>query len=168
MNSEDYPVLRGVMNELLDHYLGFPKRDWVAAFGEWNEKRLAGGVAALEAATAGVRKHTGPSLPPGQYAGDYVDNWYGPIAVAYDKQARGRQGLRIDFKQTPNMAGALEHYRYDTFIARWDDAAIEPAYVTFSLDAEGKVGRITMKAVSPLADFSYDYQDLLFTPAPRD
>jgi hypothetical protein len=97
-----------------------------------------------------------------------VDNWYGPIAVAYDKQARGRQGLRIDFKQTPNMAGALEHYRYDTFIARWDDASIEPAYVTFNLDAEGKVARITMKAVSPLADFSYDYQDLLFTPAPRD
>src|SRR5690606_29752863 len=30
MNSEDYPVLRGVMNELLDHYLDFPKRDWVA------------------------------------------------------------------------------------------------------------------------------------------
>jgi hypothetical protein len=33
------------------------------------------------------------------------------------------------------------------------------------LNADGKVERITMKAVSPLADFSYDYQDLLFTPA---
>ena len=164
MNSEDYPVLRGVMNELLDHYLGFPKRDWVAAFGEWNEKRLADGAAALEAATAGASKHTKPSLPLGQYAGDYVDNWYGPIAVAFDKGAGDRQGLRIDFRQTPNMAGTLEHYQYDTFIARWDDAAIEPAYVTFNLDAEGKVARITMKAVSPLADFSYDYQDLLFTP----
>ena len=39
---------------------------------------------------------------------------------------------------------------------RW----IEPAYVTFSLDAGGKVDRVTMKAVSPLADFSFDYQDL--------
>jgi hypothetical protein len=27
------------------------------------------------------------------------------------------------------------------------------------------VERITMKPVSPIADFSYDYQDLLFTPA---
>jgi CubicO group peptidase (beta-lactamase class C family) len=168
MNSEDYPVLRGVMNELLDHYLGFPKRDWVAAFGEWNTKRLADGVAALDATTAGVRKHTEPSLPPGQYAGDYADDWYGPIAVAFDQQASDRQGLRIDFRQTPNMAGTLEHYQYDTFIARWDDAAIEPAYVTFNLDAEGKVARITMKAVSPLADFSYDYQDLLFTPVRGD
>jgi hypothetical protein len=38
--------------------------------------------------------------------------------------------------------------------------------VTFAIGAEGKVERITMKPVSPIADFSFDYQDLLFTPAP--
>ena len=164
MNSEDYPVLRGVMNELLDHYLGFPKRDWVAAFGEWNDRRLAAGVAALEAATGGERRRTRPSLPLARYAGRYADSWYGPIAINHD----GADGLRIDFLQSPGMAGALEHYRYDTFIARWDDAAIEQAYVTFNLDAGGKVARITMKAVSPVADFSYDYQDLLFEPQPAE
>jgi hypothetical protein len=37
--------------------------------------------------------------------------------------------------------------------------------VTFGWNAQGKVERITIKAVSPLADFSYDYQDLAFTPA---
>ena len=37
-------------------------------------------------------------------------------------------------------------------------------YVNIGLDADGKVERITMKAVSPLADFSYDYHDLLFRP----
>jgi hypothetical protein len=63
------------------------------------------------------------------------------------------------------MGGALEHWQYDTFVTRFDDKNIEPAYVTFGLDAEGQVERITMKAVSPLADFSWDYQDLLFSPA---
>ena len=87
----------------------------------------------------------------------------GPIDIRHDN---GR--LRIDFKQTPNMAGTLEHWQYDTFRTVWDDRTIEPAYVTFNLDAAGKVERITMKAVSPLADFSYDYQDLLFTPVPGD
>ena len=62
------------------------------------------------------------------------------------------------------MGGPLEHYQYDTFIARLDDKTIEPPFVTFSLDADGKVDRITMKRVSPIADFSYDYQDLLFRP----
>jgi hypothetical protein len=32
------------------------------------------------------------------------------------------------------------------------------------MDADGKVDRVTMKAVSPTADFSWDYHDLLFTP----
>ena len=72
--------------------------------------------------------------------------------------------LRIDFRQTPDMAGTLSHWQYDTFRVDWDDPSIEPAYATFALDAEGKVARITMKAVSPLADFSYDYHDLLFLP----
>jgi coproporphyrinogen III oxidase len=36
--------------------------------------------------------------------------------------------------------------------------------VTFGLNADGRVERITMRPVSPIADFSYDYQDLLFTP----
>jgi hypothetical protein len=36
--------------------------------------------------------------------------------------------------------------------------------VTFSVGPDGKIDRITMKPVSPRADFSWDYQDLLFTP----
>ena len=44
------------------------------------------------------------------------------------------------------MGGRLQHWQYDTFIARFDDPEIEPAYVTFCLGAEGKVERITMKA----------------------
>lgn len=37
--------------------------------------------------------------------------------------------------------------------------------MTFGLDAAGNVERIAMKPVSPLADFGFDYQDLLFSPA---
>jgi hypothetical protein len=74
------------------------------------------------------------------------------------------RGLTLNFNETPRMSGPLEHYQYDTFVARFDDKGIEPAYVTFGLDAEGKVDRITMKPVSPTADFSFDYQDLNFRP----
>ncbi|NZA24789.1 serine hydrolase [Luteimonas sp. SJ-92] len=165
MNSEDVQVLRGLMYELLDHYLdgpadGWPQKDWVAAFDEWNRARLEAGVAALDAAGGKDERARGrPSLAPSGYAGAYADPWYGPIAIRADG---GR--LRIDFSQSPGMVGTLTHHRHDTFRADWDDRAIEPAYATFALDAEGEVERITMKAVSPVADFSYDYHDLLFTP----
>lgn len=160
INSEDVGVMRGLGYELLDHYLGFEPRDWVAAFDTWNRQRLDGGLAALQAAGKTVRKASRPSLAASGFAGRYVDAWYGPVEIS---ELSGK--LRIDFLKTPNMAGVLSHWQYDTFRTEWDDSSIEPAYVTFSLDAEGKVARITMKPVSPLADFSYDYQDLLFTPS---
>ncbi|HEY7978809.1 MAG TPA: hypothetical protein VID67_11475 [Rhizomicrobium sp.] len=40
----------------------------------------------------------------------------------------------------------------------------EPVYVKFNV-ASGKITKIDMKAVSPLADFSFDYRDLHFVPA---
>lgn len=160
INSEDGYVLRGLAHELLDHYLGAPRRDWVAAFAGLKAKRDS---AALETLSKKVeRRRSTPSLPLRDYAGRYTDAWYGPITLAHDA---GR--LRIDFLQTPDMAGTLQHWQYDTFRVDWDDRTIEPAYVTFSLDAHGAIERITMKAVSPLADFSYDYHDLLFTPSPE-
>ncbi len=63
------------------------------------------------------------------------------------------------------MEGPLTHYQYDTFKTHPKIDWVEPAYVTFSIDQNGKVDRVVMKPVSPTADFSWDYQDLLFTPA---
>ena len=43
----------------------------------------------------------------------------------------------MDFKQTPGMTGELTHWQYDTFRVDWRDPLIEPAYVTFALNADG-------------------------------
>ena len=160
INSEDVEVLRGLGYELLDHYLGFEPRDWVAAFSQWNRARLEGGLAMLAGSAGQVRKASRPSLPRAAYAGDYADAWYGAMTI---REQDGK--LRMDFTRSPGMVGTLSHWQYDTFRVDWDDASIEPAYVSFALDAGGAVERVTMRAVSPLADFSYDYHDLLFTPA---
>jgi hypothetical protein len=42
------------------------------------------------------------------------------------------------------------------------------AYVTFALGPRGAVERMTMTPVSPAIDFSFDFQDLVFTPVPAD
>jgi CubicO group peptidase (beta-lactamase class C family) len=168
MNSEDNEFTIGLHYELLDHYLGLPKRDWPHAFKDFLDARNAAGLEAQRAAVAG-RPASSPSLPLAGYAGAYADPWYGPISIAESNGA-----LTIDFKQTPGMVGPLEHWAYDTFVARWPDPLIEPAFVTFALDAAGMPARITMKAYSPVADFSFDYHDLEFTPVavpevpPRD
>jgi CubicO group peptidase (beta-lactamase class C family) len=159
INSEDGEIIRGLMFELLDHYLGLPHVDWVARFRAEKQRRIEEALKELKTETARPVA-VGPSLPVSGYAGTYSDPWYGNIEIT---TSDGR--LRVDFKSTPHMTATLEHWQYDTFITRFDDKTIEPAYVTFNLDADGRIDRITMKAVSPLADFSWDYQDLRFTPA---
>jgi CubicO group peptidase (beta-lactamase class C family) len=158
INSEDGEIIRGLMYELLDHYLGRGHVDWVARYRAEKQKKIAAALTALKSASA-TPAHVGPSLPIAGYAGTYTDPWYGNIEVTVESDR-----LHVDFKSTPRMGGTLEHYQYDSFVTRFDDKTIEPAYVTFNLDADGKVSRITMKAASPLADFSYDYHDLSFTP----
>jgi CubicO group peptidase (beta-lactamase class C family) len=162
VNSEDVGLLSGLMFELLDHYVGAPFSDWPEKWSTFYGERIAAGLESLASQQA-EPADVGPSLPLEGYADDYADPWYGRIEV----RSSGDK-LSIDFKSTPRMSGALEHWQYDTFITRFEDRTIEPAYVTFSLDAEGSVERVTMKAVSPLADFSYDYHDLLFTPIESD
>jgi CubicO group peptidase (beta-lactamase class C family) len=159
INSEDGEIIRGLMYELLDHYLGRPHVDWVARFHAEKQRRIQEALGQLKTETAKPAP-VGPSLPVSGYAGTYSDPWYGNIEIT---AAGGK--LRIDFKSTPRMTATLEHWQYDTFVTRFDDQTIEPAYVTFNLDADGKIDRIVMKAVSPVADFSWDYQDLLFAPA---
>jgi CubicO group peptidase (beta-lactamase class C family) len=161
INCEDGEIIIGLMYELLDHYLGLPADTWPEKIRAQKTQRVQEALKAFQAAAAKPAK-VGPSLSLDHYVGTYSDPWYGNIEIGRSKSA-----LTIDFKSTPRMSGALEHWQYDTFTTRFDDKTIEPAYVTFGLDADGKVERVTLKPVSPLADFSYDYQDLLFTPAPK-
>lgn len=58
--------------------------------------------------------------------------------------------------------------QYDTFRTHWAMPDVEDAYLTFALKPDGSIDRMTMRAVSPIADFSYDYQDLHFTPVAKD
>ncbi|WP_417620205.1 serine hydrolase [Parasphingorhabdus sp.] len=158
INSEEAALRRGLMYELLDHYLGLPFNHWPAKWDRFVKERLAGGKAAL-AQIHDKPVNVGPSLATKSYAATYSDPWYGKVVVS---ERDG--GLWINFASTPRMEGKLVHYQYDTFRTEFTDPALEPALVTFQLDATGAVERVKMVAASPLADFSYDYRDLDLTP----
>ena len=161
-NSEDGEIILGLRDELLDYYLGYPTADWPEKFHAFKLARL--NAAAKQVQTAEAKPApVGPSLPLERYVGDYTDPWYGTIKV----RMQGRD-LTIDFPHSSGMEGPLSHYQYDTFKTNPSLKWVEPAYVTFSMDANGKIDRVTMKPVSPTADFSWDYQDLLFTPAAKE
>ena len=101
-----------------------------------------------------------PSLPLEKYAGTYRDAWYGDVIIALEA---GKLVMR--FSHTPSLTGDLEHFQYDTFIARWRDRELRAdAYVSFALKPDGSIDQVKMSAVSPATDFSFDFQDLLLLP----
>lgn len=156
-NSEEGEAISGLRYALLDQLLGLPLFDWSTAMKQ-SQARAQEQVLALVgngdfAAPAGV-----PSLPLQRYVGRYRDPWYGDIVIA---QRRGQ--LTIDFTRTPAFKSALEPFGADVFRTRFPRGAGEDAVVTVAV-ANGGVTGITMRALSPLADFSFDFHHLRFAP----
>lgn len=160
-NQEAGAAFEAITYRILDHYLGAPATDWLAAYRTVASRRDSA-LANLEAvATADRDTAARPSLPIDAYAGTYTDTWYGDVTIA-----REDDGLVIRFPKTPKLIGDLEHWQYDTFIARWRDRELRAdAYVTFALNPDGSIDRVKMRAVSPATDFSFDFHDLLLRPA---
>lgn len=158
INSEDGAARRAVAFHLLDYYLGIPDQHWNDALKKLMNGMMTAGQQTMKAQPEQTQPNNKSSLPMASYAGIYRDPWYGTAMIA----TKPGGALWMRFNETPRMEGALTHIADDTFKVVWNDHMIEPAYVKFNVTG-GKIGAVTMKPVSPLADFSFDYQDLHFT-----
>jgi hypothetical protein len=142
---------------LLDHFLGAPATDWAGIQARLQDQNRAAGDSIERAQRAARDSLSQPSLPPARYAGTYHDSLYGDADVANENG-----GLVLRFAHSPAFVGDLVHWQYDTYVARWRQRNLADAFVTFTLNPDGSVDGYRMAAVSPLADFSFDYQDLHF------
>jgi CubicO group peptidase (beta-lactamase class C family) len=164
-NAESGGALSALQYQLLDRMLGVPPRggpggDWIEAVKAVDAERHAKAQAALAQTMAARAAKSTPSLPRTAYDGDYRDPWYG---VATIRHVGGKQVL--SFSHTPALTGELEHFQHDTFIVRWRQRNLDAdAYVTFALNPDGSIERMKMQPISSETDFSFDFQDLNFTP----
>jgi len=158
-NAEEGGAFSAIGCHILDHYLNLPETDWISAYkeAESNAEQHAADVMKQQARSRAA--NSAPSLPREKYAGLYRDAWYGPATIRMENNQ-----LVFSLDHTPKAVGDLEHWQYDTFQAHWRDRTLEDAFVTFALKPDGTIDHFTMLPVSPLADFSFDYQDLYFTP----
>jgi len=161
INSEDGMAMVAVLYHLIDRYLDVPPTDWIAVLKKSQMQSDARAAATMKKRPKPDAAHGAkPSLTLSAYAGTYQDPWYGSMTI----RERGPGKLWIIFDRTPGMEGALEPVAGEKFRTRWSDKSIEDAYVDFALK-DGKVTGATMAVISPVADFSSDYQDLHFTRA---
>lgn len=159
-NQQSGYAFNAIANEILQTYLSLDQKDWVTYYKTMKDKRAAKESQRLADAQGKVDKGSKPSLSLSDYAQTYQDNWYGDITISLDK---GR--LDMQFNKTPELHGTLEHYQHNTFIVRWDDRTLEAdAFINFNLNEDGSINYATMKAVSNMTDFSFDFRDLKLLP----
>ena len=163
-NAESGGSLNALQYQLLDRMLNpAATTDWIGAVKAVEDEHHAKELARIGKANAARAAKSQPSLARTAYDGDYEDPWYGLATI---RHAGGRQVLTLT--RTPDLTGELEHYQHDTFIVRWKERNFNAdAYVTFALNPDGSIERMRMQPVSTETDFSYDFQDLNFTPVKK-
>jgi len=163
-NQESGAAFQSIAYTVLDHYLAAPPKDWVAAMAKVVKRHMEEAEKTVSAAASKRDASSKPSLPLDSYVGRYRDPWYGDVVV--EKTA---DGLQIRFTHSPKLTGRMEHWQQDTFVARWNDRSLlADAYITFSLNPDGGIDSAKMKPVSPLTDFSFDFQHLALKPVAKD
>jgi CubicO group peptidase (beta-lactamase class C family) len=132
--------------------------DGAGAKGSGSRAGGGGGEGGDAGALSGSRAGAVKAVDWSTYMGVYRDNWLGEVMISVKN---GRPWF--DSKRSPRLTGELIPYKGNSFIVKWRDRSMDAdAYVLFSLDERGIATGIKMKPVSPLTDFSYDFQDLDF------
>ena len=159
-NQESGAAFNAVTYRVLDAYLNAPATDWVVAYDKAVQKAAAKSDDSYAKHQARRAKDGKPSLPLASYAGTFRDPWYGDVIVS---EENGK--LRMRFSKTRQLTGTLTPWQHDSFVVRWDDRTLNAdAFVSYALDADGAIREVRMQPISPLTDFSFDFQDLRLSP----
>jgi CubicO group peptidase (beta-lactamase class C family) len=159
-NQESEDLLHSVTNQIIDGYLGLPHQDWTGQLLQ--ETMTANASDKIVTDSIGMQinqilKHPS-SIDFKRYAGIYLDPWFGQVLIS---MKNGKYWFNSN--RSPKLTGELHAYQPDIFVVKWNNRSIQAdAFVLFQTDKTGKIVGLKMKPVSPLTDFSYDFQDLNF------
>jgi hypothetical protein len=158
-NQQVGAAFSAISNTIKDSYLGVSGFDWVKIMhdrvvaGEKEAKKIADEV---ETSIKAQQKKSNGAFDVSPYIGTYRDAWFGDVVISVKD---GKAWLAS--KRSPKLNGELFPYKGNTLIVRWTDRSMDAdAFVMCSMDMDGKPSGITMKAISPLTDFSFDFHDL--------
>ncbi len=162
-NAEDDLLPQTLMYAIIDECLGENSVDWLQIQTDALQRRAKRRLEQAKAIPASPPTG-GPSLPPKAYVGVFRDPWYGDVTILWRDG-----GLFVDFVATPALKGPLEVWGSDTFRAKFRSEGVEDALLTFVVEG-GRIQQVKVRAFSPMADASFDYQHLDLRPTldPKD
>jgi CubicO group peptidase (beta-lactamase class C family) len=157
-NAEEGGAFSAITNQIKDSYFGITGTDRVTEYAAARRMQFDRAKKMTDSIWKEVEAVSSAAKPIDRsaYMGVYRDEWLGEVTISIKN---GR--LWFDSKRSPRLTGEMLPYKGNSFIVKWRDQSMgADAYVIFSLDERGIATGIKMKPVSPLTDFSYDFQDL--------
>lgn len=161
-NQQVGAAFNAITNTIKDSYLGVKGIDRLSE----QLKRYQDAVKEADQITSEVANSikTNTLNPEANKAilGTYSDNWFGDAVIS----EKNRQ-LYFESQKSLMLHGPVYHLKSNTYIVKWVERSLDAdAYLMFTLDKDGKGQSFRMKAISPMTDFSFDFQDLDFNRIP--
>ncbi|MBO9639626.1 MAG: DUF3471 domain-containing protein, partial [Siphonobacter aquaeclarae] len=158
-NQQASGAFTAISNTIKDSYLNI-KTEWV----EFSRKKQLRAEAYEKQVNENVWKQIREqqqikgNIDLHSFTGTYRDEWFGDVTVSLRNDK-----LWFRAAKSGKLNGELLPYKGNTLVATWNDRSMNAdAYVVFSLDKDGRASGFRMEAISPLTDFSFDFQDLEF------
>ncbi|MFD1096490.1 serine hydrolase [Salegentibacter chungangensis] len=162
-NQQSGSAFRSITNSIKDSYFGIEGEDRITQYNDARlkrEKKADSVVAAVWENIEKAQKSTKTEkINLDNYTGVYNDPWFGKVNIT---KKEGK--LYFESENIADFKGEMSFYKGITFVVKWNDRTLKAdAFTIFSLDKEGRAKGFRMEPVSPLTDFSFDFQDLDFS-----
>ncbi len=157
-NQQAGAAFRAITNTILDSYFGIRGADRVKEYYENEQRSVESAKRITDEIWKDIENQKVSAYKPdnASYTGTYTDNWFGEVTISEKNGV-----LWFDAGRSPLLSGSMFPYKGNTFVVKWNDRSLDAdAWVIFTLDVNGRASGMTMKAISPLTDFSYDFHDL--------
>ena len=161
-NQQSGAAFTAITNTIKDSYLGITGVDRVKQYHDIVLKNEAEAKKITDNIWSDIaiqQKNNTQKTDENLFIGTYTDKWFGDIVI-YKKNGK----LWFDAKKSFLLSGEVLAYKGNTFIVKFTERSLDAdAYLQFDLDNSGKAYHMKMSPISPLTDFSFDFQDLDFT-----
>jgi len=158
-NQQSGGAFSAITNSIKDGYFGVNGKDRIKEESDNEKAGKEYGKKVTDKVWADIaiaQKHVTDKPDFKNYTGTYADVWFGDVTIS---ELNGK--MHFQSKNSPKLNGDMVFYKGTTFIVKWYDRSLDAdAFVNFSLDNNAVPNGFKMEAVSPLTDFSFDFQDL--------
>jgi len=158
-NQQSGAAFRSITNTIKDAWFGIKGKDRIKEYFDATTAEQKNADKIISDVENKIKSAQSANIDLKRFEGKYRDPWFGNITI-YMKGDK----LYFESEKSPLLKGPMSFYKESTFVINWEYRSMDAdAFINFGFDFNGNPVSATMKPISPLTDFSFDFQDLDFT-----